>query len=83
MAPFVLVAMILPSASAACVYCWLPSSARLGALPGFQAQTWPSVPVMMAWSLSPAILPAFMLSGRLLVAELVVLSFRYWVCPSP
>ena len=39
--PCLLKAVILLSTLMACEYCWLPSSARVGASPGFQAQMWP------------------------------------------
>ena len=34
-------AVILLPALTACMYCWLPSSARMGVSPGFQAQMRP------------------------------------------
>ena len=46
--PCLLMAAILPPATAARTYCWLPSSARLGVLPGCQAQTWPCLSMIVA-----------------------------------
>ena len=63
------------------MYGWLLLSARMGVPSIFQAQTWPSVSVMMAWFLSAVILLAFMPSGRLTALGLVVLLARYQGCP--
>ena len=81
MLPCLLMAVTLPPALTACTYCRLPSSARLGASPGFQAQAWPSVPVMMAWLSLPLIWLACAPSGSPTAVELVVLSARYRSCP--
>ena len=76
MLPCLLMAMILLLDSTVCMYCWFPLSVRLGASPGFQAQTWPSMLVMMAWSLLAVILLVCTPSGRLTAVRLLVLLVR-------
>ena len=82
MSPCLLMAVTLLPVLVACMYCWLPLSARVGLPAGCQVQMRPSLPVMMARLSLAVILLAFMPSGRLTAAESAVLSARYQACPS-
>ena len=69
-------AVILLPVLAACIYRLFPSSARMGASPGCQDHTWPSVSVITAWLSLAVIELVFMFAGRLTAVGLVVLSAR-------
>ena len=49
MPPFLFRAVTLLPALTACMYCWLPSSARVGLLPGCQAQSRPLISTNTVW----------------------------------
>ena len=73
MPPCLLMAAIPPPMLAARTYCWLPSSARLGASPGFQTQTRPLESTNAACVASLLIAATAEWSG--------IISNSGWVCP--
>ena len=82
MLPCLLMAVVLLPTLAACMYCWLPLSARMSVSPGFQAHIRPSLSVIMVWSLLAVIWLALAPSGRPTEVMLAVLLYRYQACPS-